>query len=66
MLRTNKPTQEGIFAHYSEIAKSVKGFPIMLYNVPSRTASNISADTTLRLAKRLTTSLRPKSVGQLF
>lgn len=46
----NKPTQEGIFAHYSEIAKSVKGFPIMLYNVPSRTASNISADTTLRLA----------------
>jgi 4-hydroxy-tetrahydrodipicolinate synthase len=46
----NKPTQEGIFAHYSEIAKSVKGFPIMLYNVPSRTASNISAETTLRLA----------------
>ncbi|HQX56518.1 MAG TPA: 4-hydroxy-tetrahydrodipicolinate synthase [Pyrinomonadaceae bacterium] len=46
----NKPTQEGIFAHYSEIAKSVMGFPIMLYNVPSRTASNISADTTLRLA----------------
>lgn len=46
----NKPTQEGLFAHFSEIAKSVKGFPIMLYNVPSRTASNISATTTLRLA----------------
>lgn len=46
----NKPTQEGMFAHFSEIAKSVKGFPIMLYNVPSRTASNISAATTLRLA----------------
>ena len=46
----NKPTQEGMFAHFSEIAKSVKGFPIMLYNVPSRTASNISAVTTLRLA----------------
>lgn len=46
----NKPTQEGMFAHYSEIAKSVKGFPIVLYNVPSRTASNISAETTLRLA----------------
>ena len=46
----NKPTQEGMFAHFSEIAKSVKGFPIMLYNVPSRTASNISAETTLRLA----------------
>lgn len=47
----NKPTQEGMFAHFSEIAKSVKGFPIMLYNVPSRTASNISASTTLRLAE---------------
>ena len=30
----NKPTQEGMFAHFSEIAKSVKKFPIMLYNVP--------------------------------
>lgn len=48
----NKPTQEGMFAHYSEIAKSVKGFPIMLYNVPSRTSSNISAETTLRLAEK--------------
>ena len=48
----NKPTQEGMFAHFSEIAKYVKGFPIMLYNVPSRTASNISAETTLRLAAK--------------
>jgi 4-hydroxy-tetrahydrodipicolinate synthase len=48
----NKPTQDGMFAHFSEIAKSVKGFPIMLYNVPSRTASNISAGTTLRLAEK--------------
>ena len=47
----NKPTQEGMFAHFSEIAKSVKKFPIMLYNVPSRTASNISAETTLKLAE---------------
>ena len=46
----NKPTQEGMFAHFAEIAKSVHRFPIMLYNVPSRTASNISAETTLRLA----------------
>ena len=46
----NKPTQNGLFAHFAEIAKSVKKFPIMLYNVPSRTASNISAETTLRLA----------------
>src|SRR5688500_5470638 len=48
----NKPTQEGLFAHYSEIARSVKDFPIMLYNVPSRTASNISAETTLRIAQK--------------
>src|SRR5688500_9355952 len=48
----NKPTQEGLFAHFAEIAKSVKGFPIMLYNVPSRTASNISAETTLKLAAK--------------
>jgi 4-hydroxy-tetrahydrodipicolinate synthase len=46
----NKPTQAGMIAHFSEIAKSVKKFPIMLYNVPSRTASNISAETTLKLA----------------
>jgi 4-hydroxy-tetrahydrodipicolinate synthase len=48
----NKPTQEGMFAHFSELAKSVKGFPIMLYNVPSRTSCNISAETTLRLAEK--------------
>src|SRR5687768_17612396 len=48
----NKPTQEGIYAHFAEIAKSVKAFPIMLYNVPSRTSSNISAETTLRLAAK--------------
>ncbi|MFN2500956.1 MAG: 4-hydroxy-tetrahydrodipicolinate synthase [Pyrinomonadaceae bacterium] len=48
----NKPTQDGMFAHFSEIARSVKGFPIMLYNVPSRTSSNVSADTTLKLAAK--------------
>lgn len=48
----NKPTQEGMFAHFSEIARSVKSFPIMLYNVPGRTSSNISAATTLRLSEK--------------
>ena len=48
----NKPTQEGMYAHFAEVAKSVKGFPIMLYNVPSRTSSNISAETTLKLAAK--------------
>lgn len=48
----NKPTQEGMFAHFSEIARSVKDFPIMMYNVPSRTASNIAASTTIELAEK--------------
>ncbi len=48
----NKPTQEGMLAHFSEIAKSVKKFPLMLYNVPGRTASNISAETTQKLAEK--------------
>src|SRR5688572_12421813 len=48
----NKPTQAGLIAHFSEIARSVRGFPMMLYNVPGRTASNISAETTLKLAAK--------------
>lgn len=46
----NKPTQAGYYAHFSEVAHSVRGLPLMLYNVPSRTASSFSAETTLRLA----------------
>ncbi len=46
----NKPSQDGIFQHYAAIAKaSLK--PVILYNVPGRTGSNISAQTTLRLAQ---------------
>lgn len=45
----NKPTQEGIYQHYKAIAENTK-LPIILYNVPGRTASNINAETTLRLA----------------
>jgi 4-hydroxy-tetrahydrodipicolinate synthase len=47
----NKPTQGGMVAHFTEVANSVKKFPIMLYNVPSRTSSNLSAETTLKLAE---------------
>ena len=46
----NKPSQEGIYQHYKAIA-GVKSIPIILYNVPARTGSNISAETTVRLAK---------------
>lgn len=47
----NKPTQEGLYAHFSAIAHAVPEMPIMLYNVPGRTSSNIAAQTTLRLAR---------------
>lgn len=46
----NKPTQEGIYQHYKAIAQASMR-PIILYNVPGRTGSNITAETTLRLAK---------------
>ncbi|MDB5226534.1 MAG: dihydrodipicolinate synthase [Bacteroidota bacterium] len=45
----NKPTQEGIYEHYKAIATNTD-LPIILYNVPGRTASNIRASTTLQLA----------------
>jgi 4-hydroxy-tetrahydrodipicolinate synthase len=46
----NKPSQEGIYQHYKAMT-SVTTKPIILYNVPGRTGSNISAATTVRLAK---------------
>lgn len=45
----NKPTQEGIYQHYKAISDSTD-LPIILYNVPGRTASNVLAETTLKLA----------------
>ena len=46
----NKPSQEGIYQHYSTIAQASR-LPVILYNVPGRTGVNMSAETTLRLAK---------------
>jgi 4-hydroxy-tetrahydrodipicolinate synthase len=45
----NKPSQEGIYQHFVAVA-DVSSVPVILYNVPGRTASNITAETTLRLA----------------
>ncbi len=45
----NKPSQEGIYQHYKAISKA-SPLPIILYNVPGRTSSNIAWDTTIRLA----------------
>lgn len=44
----NKPTQEGLYQHYKAIAEKIE-IPVMLYNVPGRTAVDMSADTCVRL-----------------
>jgi 4-hydroxy-tetrahydrodipicolinate synthase len=46
----NKPTQEGLYQHYRKIAEAVD-LPLILYNVPGRTVTDLSSDTTLRLAQ---------------
>lgn len=46
----NKPTQEGLYRHFATVAEAIT-VPMIVYNVPGRTSSNIEAETTLRLAK---------------
>ena len=46
----NKPSQEGIYQHYKAIAEATD-LPVVLYNVPGRTGVNMTAETTLRLAR---------------
>lgn len=46
----NKPSQEGLYRHFMAIAKA-SPVPIMLYNVPSRTGTNMTAETTVRLSR---------------
>ncbi|MCC9167491.1 4-hydroxy-tetrahydrodipicolinate synthase [Pontibacter harenae] len=45
----NKPSQQGIYQHYVQVADA-SPVPVILYNVPGRTGSNVTADTTLKLA----------------
>ncbi len=47
----NRPTQEGIYQHYTEVAGAVPGFPIIFYNIPGRTGSNIEPSTMARMAE---------------
>jgi 4-hydroxy-tetrahydrodipicolinate synthase len=49
----NKPTQEGLFQHFKKVADSVKGMPVVLYNVPGRTAVNVLPATVARLAEKV-------------
>lgn len=46
----NKPTQEGLFCHFSAVAEATR-LPVVLYNVPGRTGVNLEAATTLRIAE---------------
>lgn len=49
----NKPTQEGLYQHYKAVADAVRGLPIVLYNVPGRTAVNMLPATVARLAEKV-------------
>lgn len=60
----NKPTQEGIYQHYKYIAE-VSDLPIILYNVPGRTSSNVVAETTLRLSEIPTIVAMKEASGSL-
>ena len=61
----NKPTQEGIYQHYKAIA-AASPLPIILYNVPGRTGSMVSADTVLRLAKEFKNIIAVKEASANF
>jgi 4-hydroxy-tetrahydrodipicolinate synthase len=58
----NKPSQEGIFLHYKEIA-SASPVPVIIYNVPGRTSVNINADTTIRIANELNNVIAVKEAS---
>lgn len=59
----NKPQQKGIFRHYKTIA-GVSPVPVIIYNVPSRTGSNITAETTLQLAHEVPNIIAVKEASR--
>ncbi|WDF70459.1 4-hydroxy-tetrahydrodipicolinate synthase [Sphingobacterium oryzagri] len=61
----NKPTQEGIYQHYKAIAEASK-LPVILYNVPGRTGSNLSPATTVRLANEFKQIVATKEASGSF
>lgn len=58
----SKPTQEGLYQHFKAISE-VSPVPIILYNVPGRTAKNMEPDTTIRLAKDFENIVAVKEAG---
>lgn len=61
----NRPTQEGIYQHYKAVAIA-SPLPVILYNVPARTGSNVSAETTARLAHELDNIVATKEASGNF
>jgi 4-hydroxy-tetrahydrodipicolinate synthase len=61
----NKPTQAGIYQHYKALAEA-SALPIILYNVPSRTGSNVSAETVVKLAHDFKKIIGIKEAGGNF
>ena len=61
----SRPTQEGIYQHYKAVAE-VSSLPVILYNVPARTGSNMTAETTLRLAHDFENVIGVKEAGGNF
>ncbi len=61
----NKPSQEGLFQHYREVAKA-SPLPVILYNVPGRTGVNMTASTTLRIASEIDNVIGVKEASGNF
>jgi len=61
----NKPSQEGMFRHYSAIARECP-VPVILYNVPSRTGINLEAETVGRLAEKYENIVAVKEASGIF
>lgn len=61
----NKPTQEGIYQHYKALSQA-SPLPLILYNVPGRTGSNMEAGTTLRLARDFSNIVAVKEASGNF
>ncbi|UWX58143.1 4-hydroxy-tetrahydrodipicolinate synthase [Chlorobaculum sp. MV4-Y] len=61
----NKPSQEGYYQHFRRVAESVS-IPVIIYNVPGRTGSNVSAGTILRLARDIDNVLAVKEASDNF
>jgi 4-hydroxy-tetrahydrodipicolinate synthase len=60
----NRPTQEGIYRHYAAVA-DMTGLPLILYNIPGRTGSNITPETIARLARLPTVAGVKEASGNL-